>query len=650
MNPFEKRATEYIRDDMAFLPYVTPEPLITYLEKYAERDVLFDRLAVLVGSPGSGKTTLARLFCLPTVATMLRGQSTRDQWKSLFDALRRCQAVSGTGAPLVAGCRIPLESDYRECWELPYDEPVRHKLMQSLLQARTVLAWFRAFEAAGIPVNTVHVVPRADAEAALEAIGGTSPEKMREVARTVERDVYKVTAGLIPPAQDQLPKGAVDAYDPFDVIEAFEIQHGDQTLRLKPLVICDDAHVLHPKQFDGLVKWMARREVRVARWMLTRIDALRPQAVLRPTESLAQDTSSGLNYSRDMVVIWMQAKEDRAANRKAFRRMARDMSERYLEQMSVFSRRRFHSLENMLGAEAVLLPPGKLKHLEESMTAGRRRQVGADRRADIERQVDEYLLRRQGEAGPSEGPEVRLMMVRILMERYLNRVPQSSLFGDAIEVDPSVPLKVDSTIRDAAYMQLFQEYELPFFYGFDMLCDSASENAERFLRLAGHLVAQLETMLIRGSEPKLTSAMQEKLLRDRAKKMLDDEDLPDRTRVLRLCEVMASQCLERTREPNASLGEGPNAWGIRQAEFDAIPETHPVLARVIQSGVAYNMFTLVRDHSTKNERWCLIELSGTWSLHKGLTLRRGGFLERRARDLAEAAQSADGPEKKSDAS
>ena len=59
-NPFEKRATEYLRDDEAFLPVVTPEPLVTFFRKPAREGRLYDRLAMIIGTPGSGKTTLAR--------------------------------------------------------------------------------------------------------------------------------------------------------------------------------------------------------------------------------------------------------------------------------------------------------------------------------------------------------------------------------------------------------------------------------------------------------------------------------------------------------------------------------------------------------------------------------------------------------------
>jgi len=638
MNPFEKRATEYIRDDVAFLPYVTPEPLVTYLERYAKEDVLFDRLVVIIGTPGSGKTTLARLFLLPTLTTLLRTPELPSQ-PALIDALAACKAITtdGTPVPAVAGCRIPLESDYRDCWELPYTEDIRHNLFCSLLQARTVLAWLRGMEDAGFSMSEVRLIPRADASAALEAIGGESIERIRNVAREIERDVYRVTAGLLPPPPDQLPAGATAAYHPFDVIEAFEIPFGTERLRVKPLVICDDAHFLHPTQLDGVVKWFARREVRVARWMLTRIDALRPHEVLRPENGLG-DAEPGFNRSREMALIWMQSTGDRGANRRAFRKIAKDMAGRYLQQMPIFARRNLISLEELLESTAPPFPAGKLKQLQESLSSGPRRVVGANRRREIEELVDSYLGSERRKASGAAAPEVRAMMIRILLERYLKRVPQNSLFDDAIDIAPSMPLRADSNVRNAAEMQLYHDFGRPYFYGFDTLCDSASENAEKFLRLAGHLVAQLETQIIRNAGVKLAPAVQDKLLKERAARMLEDEDLPERARVLRLCEMIARECLVVTREPNASLGEGPNAWGILQPEFDTIVTRHPELARVLQSGVAYNMFSLVRDYGTKGQIWCLVELSGVWSLKVGLGLARGWFLERKVDDLLRAIQ------------
>src|SRR5207237_7919556 len=74
-NPFQRRATEFLRDDEAFLAIVSPEPVTFFLKKPGEARRLYDRLVLMRGTPGSGKTTLARLFEYPSLAALLRNSN-----------------------------------------------------------------------------------------------------------------------------------------------------------------------------------------------------------------------------------------------------------------------------------------------------------------------------------------------------------------------------------------------------------------------------------------------------------------------------------------------------------------------------------------------------------------------------------------------
>lgn len=627
-NPFEKRATEYLRDDEAFLAVVTPEPLVTFLQKPAKQDCLYDRLVVVIGTPGSGKTTLARLFQFTTLNTLLRNRDS-DNHKPLIHALTACGAIDNE-RPNRVGERIPLEAEYRDFWEFPYPEDLKTNLMIALLQARTVLAWLRNIQTSGRLLEQIEIVPRTNANAALSAIGGEAGQELRKRALEVEFAIYRISAALVPPVIEDIDREAVSAYRPFDVIEAFRITDGEGTQEIRPLVIFDDAHSLHPDQLIALRRWLSRRELMVSRWVLTRLDALTPRDVLLDQVINADGSAaSGIKPSREITLIRMQSGEERKKQRQEFRKMAKDMARRYLRQMEVFNRRGHDNLGALLSTEPKLLPAGKRQQLGQHVnTLQRRYGVSSERRREFEKEVDDYLAN-TGE----KGEDLRLGILSVLFERYAKRT-QPSLFEDVpSNAEPSRPLKINAGVADGARIHLLHNYERPYFFGIDTLCDASSENAEQFLQLAGRLVSQCETHLIRGKKPMLTSDLQNKLLRERATQIVDEWNFPQCQLVRRLTNGIAKECLTKSLEGNASLGGGATAFGIPQEEFEAIPETHPHLAQILQFGIAYNAFVLAPNYGTKKRFWCLIELGGILLLHHGLTFKRGGFLERHTHDL-----------------
>src|SRR5437867_9443692 len=123
-NPFQRRATEFLRDEEAFLAIVSPEPVTFYLRNPGQAGRLYDRLVVMRGNPGSGKTTLARLFEYPAIAALLRNASL-PTYQALVAALGECGAIAEE-RPAVLGCRLPLETDYRDFWEFPYTDGLKN--------------------------------------------------------------------------------------------------------------------------------------------------------------------------------------------------------------------------------------------------------------------------------------------------------------------------------------------------------------------------------------------------------------------------------------------------------------------------------------------------------------------------------------------
>ena len=606
-NPFLRRVTERLRDDEAFLEIVSPEPLSTFLGEHGRSGALYDVLAVIAGTPGSGKTTLARLFHFPTVVTLLRNASFASR-RHLLAALSYCGAIRDE-IPQLITARLPMESDYRDTWEFPYPEDLRLSLLTALIQARAVLDWIRNLRAAGIEEDEIEFVPREDAHAALETIGGTGGRAVAERARNVELALYSIAGALVPPRLGDLPPAATGAYRPIDVIELvrarIDIGGVPRVLSLRPLLVLDDAHALHPNQFTGVKRWLARRELRIARWMLTRLDILTPPEVLKPTDQPGvEGPLPGLMGRRDFLAISLQSGiRERRGNRAAFRQMARDMAGRYLRRMPVFAHKGLQHLEDFLITDEPTLPAGKLADVQKwTEIAQERLNIAPTRRDKLLEEIDRYA-----ESARSVGltAELRFAMLRILMHRYANRVPQKGLFGAGGDPEPSRPISASKSVFDGARIQLLHLVDRPYYFGIDDLADASSENAEQFLQLAFQLVDTAETQLTRGRPASLDPRAQHVQMRDRARDLLQQWSFPHHQRVRQLAAWIADRCKEISLRPNAPLDAGANAYGIRSEEFDRIPIDHPALARVLQFGISYNAITLVPNYECKQENWTL---------------------------------------------
>jgi hypothetical protein len=626
-NPFLRRATEYIRDDSAFLAIVSPEPLTAFIARHKKRSLLFEQTVRVIGTPGSGKTMMASLVEFRLVESVFRDQSNENN-RLLARAFVAC-GFAADEQPTVAAVRLPMESEYRDFWELPYDPAIKTKLILSLIQARTILALVRNLTANGRrATQSIRFVARDDAGAQLEQIGGTEAVRVLARARAVERAIYSIGASLVPPAIADIPAEARDPYQPFEAILDVEIDWNGNPLRLRPMVILDDVHALHPEQFESLFRTLARREIRFARWMMMRMDALSPNAIFRSAD---EDALPGLKRDRDYIDIFMQS-DGRTDDRRQFRKMANDIADRYLRLVEPLRDRKYERFRDLLKEEAPSLTRGQFGELEALVDREQRRlHISAERRQKIEQTVARYV---SGAKSADFSPEVILVMVRVLMHRYAIRTSghTRSLFPEQ-DPEPKHAVKAKSSVADAARILLHQLYARPFHFGLEDLCDASNENAEIFLQLAGALVARMETKAIRNEDPALTPAMQQSALADKAGEIVDGWSFPFSRTIRQLVDRIAKDCLEVSGEANASLGAGANAIAVPESEMKELLGSGSELAYALKYAIAYAAIVAVRDYGQGGKSWCLLELSGTVCLKYGLTLKRGGFLERHVSDL-----------------
>ena len=620
-NPFLRRATEYIRDDAAFLAVVSPKPLTTFLTHHPRRDDLFSLPVRILGAPGSGKTMLARLAEFRLVETILRDQTNntnRELAKALADA-----GFLEEGRPHIAAVRVPMESEYRDFWELPYDDTVKTKLALWLVQARTMLALFRALTATGTrDLDSIRFIPREASEAHLEQIGGLTAKGIRDHALEVQRAIYSIGASLLPPKLEDLPEVATDPYQPFESIREIEIDWMEARVVVSPLVILDDVHALHPNQFKQMFAALSRREIKFGRWMMMRLDALSPGAVFRSPESLE---THNLKPDRDFINVFMQGNGDRNAERRRFRTIATDIFKRYFPLVTALQNRSQPRFDLLIPSEPPRLSQAKLRDLADDVDRVQHRlDITPARREEIKNLAWDHL---SGTTSGDKGPEVALAMTRILMHRYHNRIPGPALFAN-FDPEPQKSLKADADVAEGARLYLNEKFGRPFHYGIDNLCDASNENAELFLQLAGALVTRMETRAIKGQSPVLLADVQNKVLTETAKEIMRSWAFPFARRVRSMVDGIAKDCRDISLSANARLGAGANGIGVLENEIQTLLGSDDELALILKYAIARNAIKIQRDYGQGGKLWCLIELSGIACLAHGLTLKRGGFLER----------------------
>ncbi|WP_454151504.1 ORC-CDC6 family AAA ATPase [Microbacterium lacticum] len=644
-NPFRVRYTEQLRDSAAFLRTFGAE----ILDILPPPDQLWSKLLVLRSAPGAGKTSILRLITPDSLRATIDGAPANESLRQLKDDLTVLGALSQSGEIARLGIHVGVGRDYKSLVDLGPRGQASNKIFFKLLDARIMAKSLEAVLAAAnltypTDIDRVSLIPHpgSEGEAAREAarqIASVSGE-IRDLpiagddllvsARNAERSVLRLLDSLIPVDWANI-QGHARLYslqilsNSSFAIDGIQVEHA-------PVLLFDDVHELTAEQRERLYEELVDRNVRVARWVAERKEAVEDSELL-----------TGQTAGREYEIVLI---EDALANGQRGGRTAR--VERFLS--NIANTRSFAPLSSVSIAKSFTeLLADDLD--DRAVTAAK--ELALER---VERIVGEYprfeswfgaIKERDEEPAPIV-EAARWREYEILIRRQLARSSQTLFDLEDDSVDFTDKLGSFST-ASAARLFLSKDTGLPYYFGPTMVAELSSRNVEQYLGLAGDLFDLMSTSVALRRGASLTASEQDARVRRTSRDLWDAivRRVQYGEEVRRLLEIIANRAKEETYRSTAPYAPGVTGLAVPFNDLAVLNEATSAggaaarLGRALSSSVANNLIEISTEPvKTKGRFWAVLNLNRLLCPEYELPLQRGGWRETSIRQLAGSLDAA----------
>ncbi len=571
------------------------------LNQLSPDDFAVPKLLVFRGSPGSGKSSFLRLFQTDSLTTLF-SRRTQPGYDVIAEVLSERGVFSDTGIRYI-GLYLQCDSNLRDINNADVG-PGNLKLFNTLVDVRVTLAYVRGLRV----LRDARILGTALEDAVCEPLPREeTPPPLFSERRTIqglEEECTRVEesfASLLNSFPgDVLPSDITPHSRTFSLSYLARLLVRNRSWPV-PVLLLDDLQDLYPEQREHARRELIRRSS-LPRWVAVRKHVYGLEELL-PLEG----TKDGREV-REIDLDFVPAKD--------FRRFLDNVTLRRLRLTDVL--RQYDTQDFRLS----------LKELPETIPAD---------------PVRESLSERLGRLGNTDGVEAepppipvddvpvdwleKVELQLILAERRRRRAQPYILR----ELEPLE--RPDSKTEEAARLFASKRYDLPYYFGFDVLTGAANGNVEQYLEIAGQYADKMIFRAELDRRPDLTAREQDKLLRGSAKRYVDriEQGFRRGYAIHQFVENLGRFCQAVTARPNAPIAPGVTGFGLEPSQLRdtrdlEASEGVSLFREALASAVAGNVLSARRTKQGKvGSENIVFYLNRILCIHFGLPLNYGGW-------------------------
>jgi len=541
-NPFLTRFSDKTgMKNTVFLAMYAPQVINTILKN---EDLLSPKATWFVGIPGSGKSSILRLFSIEILNTIKKQKET---YSHLYDPLVEAGIINDNVIKTV-GVYVQIDEIFLESYNVKIPGIDNTKLFFTLLDLRIakqisaiLRIMFKKKEEMG-EVTELNGIDSSRLPPSLFAEEKTTISFEEEI-KVQENLISKILTSFPgTPIPEELELHSRSAG--LDFIHAQQERHDIQFI-----LMIDDVHDLYQEQLELLKKTIEGRHS-FPRWVATRKH-------IYPLNSLI-DGTTGITEGREVNTLDID--KNLSGSKLLYRKFIKNLVEKRLKMSPTLSEFTTDQIEGILiqdNIENYFYSTDVSDQIKEEIS-----------KIEISHRFN-CITFDQFKNGSISCTPLELEVILIKAHRFAQK-RQLTLFPE-LSVDLS---QVASKDKKAAEMFLKKRVGMPLGSGFEVLIDASNYNVEQFLRIFSPYIDRLIYRVQLDKERTIKPKEQHRILKKAAKLYMENiiSKILHGNHIYRLVDNLGRFFQYRTYEPNAPHAPGITQFAIIYSDMELIKE------------------------------------------------------------------------------